>query len=74
VSPFAIVLLVAAVLLLAAVHSPKLPERLSFDGRRGRKRKRRKAALRVVEPDPDDDFAAAVERDLAALPTIEDRD
>ena len=73
-SPFAIVMLVAAVVLVAAVHAGKLPERLSLEARRGRKRMRRRSALRVVESDPDDDFVAAVERDLAALPTIDERD
>jgi hypothetical protein len=67
-------MLVAAVALVAAVHAGKLPQRLSLDARRSRKRMRGKAALRVVEPEPDDDFARSVERDLAALPTIDDRD
>jgi hypothetical protein len=39
-----------------------------------RKRARRKSRLRVVENDPDDDFAASVERDLAALPTIDEHE
>ena len=73
-SPFAIVMLVAAVVLVAAVHSQKLPFGLRLEARRGRKRTRRRAKLRVVDSEPDDDFAAAVERDLAALPTIDDRD
>jgi hypothetical protein len=67
-------MLLAAVVLVGAVHAGKLPARLTLEGRRRRKRLRRKAALRVVESDPDDDFAAAVERDLAALPTIDERD
>jgi hypothetical protein len=67
-------MLVAAVALVAAVHVRKLPARLSPEARRSRKRVRRRSALRVVESDPDDDFAAAVERDLAALPTIDERD
>ena len=73
-SPFAVIMLVAALALVVAVHPGKLPQRLSAEARRSRKRGRRKAALRIVESDPDDDFAAAVERDLAALPTIDDRD
>jgi len=67
-------MLLAAVVLVGAVHAGKLPARLTRQGRKNRKRVRRKAALRIVESDPDDDFAAAVERDLAALPTIDDRD
>jgi hypothetical protein len=74
VSPFAVFMLVAAVLLVVAMHAGKLPDRLGADARRSRKRMRRKSKLRVVESDPDDDFAAAVERDLAALPTVDDRD
>jgi hypothetical protein len=74
VSPFAIVMLVAAIVLVAAVHTRKLPERLSLEARRRRKRVRRRSGLRIVESEPDDDFVAAVERDLAALPTIEERD
>jgi hypothetical protein len=74
VTPFAVVMLLAAVVLVGAVHAGKLPARLTLEGRKNRKRVRRKAALRIVESDPDDDFAAAVERDLAALPTIDDRD
>jgi hypothetical protein len=35
---------------------------------------RRKGHLRVVRDEPDDDFARSVERDLAALPTIDERD
>ncbi len=73
-TPFAVVMLLAAVVLVGAVHVGKLPARLTPAGRKNRKRVRRKAALRIVEPDPDDDFAAAVERDLAALPTIDERD
>ncbi len=34
---------------------------------------RRKSNLRVLRPE-DDDFAASVERDLAQLPTIKERD
>jgi hypothetical protein len=39
-----------------------------------RRRARRKSRLRVVETDPDDDFARSVERDLAALPTIDEHE
>jgi hypothetical protein len=72
VSPFAVVLLVAAVVLVGAVQFPGLAARLSVDARRSRRRAKRKAALRVVGPGPDEDFVRAVERDLAALPTIDD--
>lgn len=69
---FAIVLLVAAVVLLAAAEWTRFAKIGEVRGER--KRARRKSRLRVVENDPDDDFAASVERDLAALPTIDERD
>ena len=63
-----VVLLAAAVALLVAAEWPRLAR-----GRPGVPRRRRKSHLRVVEPDDSDEFARAVERDLAKLPTI-DRD
>lgn len=70
-SVFAVVLLAAAVVLLAVAEWPRLSTRVGF-----RARPRRKSHLRVVENEPDerDDFAASVERDLAALPTYDPRD
>src|SRR5205085_10043479 len=76
VSPFAIVLLVAAVVLVAAAEWPRLSGRLGVEGRQRRDRRdrrRRKSKLRVVSSESDD-FAASVERDLAALPTIDEQD
>jgi len=73
VSPFAIALLIAAVVLLGAAEWSRVGK--LGDGRRARARARRRSRLRVVEPSPDhDDFARSVERDLAALPTIDDHD
>jgi uncharacterized membrane protein YcjF (UPF0283 family) len=72
VSWFAIVLLVAAVVLLAAAEWTRLAK--IGEVRSDRKRARRKSRLRVVENDPDDDFARSVERDLAALPTIDEHE
>jgi hypothetical protein len=72
VSWFAIVLLVAAVVLLAAAEWTRLAR--IGGARSDRKRARRKSRLRVVESDPDDDFARSVERDLAALPTIDEHE
>ena len=69
---FAIVLLVAAVVLLAAAEWTRLAKIGNVRGER--KRARRKSRLRVVENDPDDDFARSVERDLAALPTIDEHE
>ena len=71
-SPFAIVLLVAAVVLLGAAEWGRLGT--LGDARSQRKRARRKSRLRVVDTEPDDDFARSVERDLAALPTIDEHE
>jgi uncharacterized membrane protein YcjF (UPF0283 family) len=72
VSWFAIVLIVAAVVLLAAAEWTRLAK--LGDVRSERKRARRRSRLHVVENDPDDDFARSVERDLAALPTIDEHE
>ena len=73
---FAIVLLAVAVLLLLGAEWPRLSARLGADARRSRARGRRKQRLALVRGggQDDDDFAASVERDLANLPTIEERD
>lgn len=70
-SAFAIVLIVAALVLLAAAEWGRVAK--LRDDRASRDRARRKSRLRVVD-DPDDDFARSVERDLAALPTIDEHD
>jgi hypothetical protein len=69
-----IALLAIAVLLVAGAEWPRLDERLGGDGRRRRERARRKQRFRVVRDEDADDFAASVERDLANLPTIDDRE
>jgi hypothetical protein len=73
VSVVAVVLLAAAVVLLAAAEWPRLSGRVGAEAWQGRRRAKRKAQFRVVESDPDesDEFARSVERDLAALPTID---
>jgi hypothetical protein len=71
VSVIALVLLAAAVAVLAAAEWPRLSSRVGFPARR---RARKRSHLRVVEPDDDsDEFAKAVERDLANLPTYDPR-
>jgi hypothetical protein len=73
VSVFAIVLLAAAVALLLAAELPRLglkPRRMP----QHRLRTRRKPHLRVVRDDESDEFARAVERDLANLPTYDPRE
>ena len=69
-----IALLAVAVVLVAGAEWPRLGERFGVDARRSRQRARRKASLRVVHDDEADEFAASVERDLANLPTIDDRE
>jgi uncharacterized membrane protein YhiD involved in acid resistance len=69
-----IALLAVAVVLVAGAVWPRLEERFGGDSRRRRQRARRKASLRVVRDDEADEFAASVERDLANLPTIDDRE
>ena len=69
-----IALLAVAVVLVAGAEWPRLEQRFGVDSRRRRQRARRKASLRVVRDDEADEFAASVERDLANLPTIDDRE
>lgn len=68
----ALVLLIAALVLLGAAEWPRLSKRA---GLQERARSRKRSHLRVVEPDADDtdEFAKAVERDLANLPTFDPR-
>jgi hypothetical protein len=68
-----VVLIAAAVVLLAAAEWPLLARRFGVDGRKRRERARRKSQLRVVRSESDE-FVRDVERDLAALPTIDPRD
>ena len=74
-----VVLLALAVIVLIGAEWPRLEQRLGLDARQRRARDRRKANLRLVKPEPEepadaDEFAASVERDLANLPTIGERD
>jgi hypothetical protein len=66
-------LLACAVGVLVAAEWPRLTGRFGFEGRKARDRRRRKSNLRVLRSE-DDEFAASVERDLAQLPTIKERD
>jgi hypothetical protein len=71
-----LVVLVLAAALLVAVESPRLGRRFGADARRDRDRRKRKARLQVVTTDDEesDEFIRSVQRDLDALPTIEERD
>jgi hypothetical protein len=68
-------LLACAVVVLVAAEWPRLSTRVGTDARRRRDRERRKANLRLLEPDSteSEEFAASVERDLRSLPTTEER-
>ena len=72
VSVIALVMLAAAVVLLAAAEWPRVSKRAGLPERA---RARKRSHLRVVEPELDDsdEFAKAVERDLANLPTFDPR-
>ena len=68
-------LLVLAAALAVAVEKPRLERRFGVAARRDRARQKRKKQLRVVTPDDEsEEFIRSVQRDLDALPTIEERD
>ncbi|HET8607007.1 MAG TPA: hypothetical protein VFL66_08250 [Gaiellaceae bacterium] len=69
----AVVLIACAVIVLVGAEWPRLEGRLGGDARRRRDRARRKSSLKVLRSESDD-FAASVQRDLANLPTIEERE
>ncbi len=72
-----IALLGLAVAVLVTAEWPRIAGRLPFGADHARERRRRKSDLRLVrteELDDSDEFAASVERDLAQLPTIKERD
>jgi hypothetical protein len=69
-----IALLALAVAVLVGAEWPRLETRFGLDRRRSKERERRKASLTLVPtPTERDEFAASVERDLANLPTTNDR-
>lgn len=72
--PWLVVLLVAAALVVA-VEWPRLERRFGARGRRERERERRKKQFRVITADDEnEEFIRSVQRDLDALPTIEEHD
>ncbi len=73
-SPIAIVLLIAAIVLVGAAEWGRIAGGRSLDFRGTKARKRRKSNLHVVETSDTEEFARSVERDLAALPTIDEQD
>ena len=70
-----LVLLVIAAVGAVAVETPRLERRYGAAARRDRERQRRKKQLRVVTADDEsEEFIRSVQKDLDALPTIEERD
>ena len=67
-----IVLLALAVALVVAAEWSRIGAVAGADARRRRDREQRKASLRLIKTD-DEEFVASVERDLAELPTIDER-
>jgi hypothetical protein len=73
VTILAVALLALAVAVLIGAEWPRLEARFGAQSRRKRERERRKAEWQVLTNDSEE-FAASVERDLAGLPTIDERE
>ena len=69
----AVALLAVAVAVLVGAEWPRLEARFGAQSRRNRERERRKAEWKVLTNESEE-FAASVERDLAGLPTIDERE
>ena len=71
-----IVLLALAVAVVIGAEWSRLSggKFVGADARRQRERSKRKANLKLIRSEEEQEFAASVERDLAELPTIEERD
>ena len=68
-----IVLLVLAAAVVIAAEWPRVGRFVGADARRQRERRRRKASFKVIRSE-EEEFAESVQRDLAELPTIEEKD
>jgi hypothetical protein len=68
-----IVLLVLAVAVVIGAEWSRVGSLVGADARRQRERKRRKASFKVIRSE-EEEFAESVQRDLADLPTIEEKD
>ena len=69
-----IVLLICAAALVVGAEWQRLERLVGADARRQRERSKRKASFKVIRTEEEEEFAASVERDLAELPTIEEKD
>ena len=70
--PWIVLLVLAAAVVIAAEWS-RVGRLVGSEARRQRERKRRKASFRVIRTE-EEEFAESVQRDLAELPTIEEKD
>jgi hypothetical protein len=68
-----LVLLALAVAVVIGAEWARVGKVVGVEARRRRERSRRKARFKVIRTE-EEEFAASVERDLADLPTIEERD
>ena len=66
-------LLVLAVAVVIGAEWSRVGRFVGADARRQRERKRRKASFKVIRSE-EEEFAESVQRDLAELPTIEEKD
>jgi hypothetical protein len=73
VTLLAVTLLVLALAVLVAAEWPRLEGRFGKQARERRERARRKAEWKVLRTESEE-FVASVERDLAGLPTIDERE
>jgi len=67
------VLLVLAASVVIGAEWSRVGRIVGADARRQRVRKRRKASFKVIRSE-EEEFAESVQRDLAELPTIEEKD
>ena len=68
-----VVLLALAVAVVAGAEWSRVGALVGGDARRQRERRKRKASLKLIRSE-EEEFAESVQRDLAALPTIEETD
>ena len=66
-------LLALAVVLVLGAEWPRLSPKVGLEARRRRDRAKRKSQLKLLKTESDK-FAESVERDLAELPTTEERE
>jgi hypothetical protein len=67
------VLLALALGVVIGAEWQRLSRLVGADARRARDRRRRKASLKLIRSE-EEEFAESVQRDLAELPTIEEKD